>query len=89
MSLNQSVMLCTNNQGSISNATNPVASSKMKHVAIQYFKIREYVDNKHISIVYIATEDNQADILTKPLGRVKFEKFRKSLGLSFEGDTNA
>jgi hypothetical protein len=32
---------------------------------------------------YIPTDENVADIFTKPLARAKFEKFVKMLGLGF------
>ena len=36
-----------------------------------------------ILVNYIPGEDNPADLLTKNLGRVKFEKFRSMYGLYF------
>ena len=41
------------------------------------------VDNKSakVDVEYVSTEDQLADILTKPLGRVKFLEMRKRIGL--------
>ena len=73
--------LVSDNQGGIFLAINPAHDRRLKHVDIRYHFIREFVESKRVSIVYISTEDMITDIFTKPLGRVKFEKFRKQLGL--------
>lgn len=43
--------------------------------------VREKIKSKIISLIYICTEKQVADIFTKPLGRVKFVNFRKELGV--------
>ena len=48
----------------------------------RYHFIREFVESKRVRITYISNDDMTADILTKPLGRVKFELFRAKLGIS-------
>jgi hypothetical protein len=73
--------LVSDNQGGIFLAINSAHDRRLKHVDIRYHFIREYVESKCINIVYISTDDMIADILTKPLGRVKFEYFRKLLGI--------
>ena len=73
--------LVSDSQGGIFLAINPAHDRRLKHVDIRYHFIREYVESKKVSIVYISTEDMIADILTKPLGRVKYKKFRAQLGL--------
>jgi hypothetical protein len=76
-----STPLVSDNQGGIFLAINPAHDRRLKHVNIRYHFIREYVKFKHVNIVYISTNDIIADILTKPLGHVKFEYFRKLLGI--------
>ena len=73
--------LVSDNQGGIFLAINPAHDRRLKHVDIRYHFIREYVEGKRVTIVYISTNDMIADILTKPLGRVKFEYFRERLGI--------
>lgn len=73
--------LVSDNQGGIFLAINPAHDRRLKYVDIRYHFIREYMESKRVSIVYISTNDMIADILTKPLGRVKFEHFRSLLGL--------
>ena len=74
--------LVSDNQGGIFLAVNPAHDRRLKHVDIRYHFIREFVESKRVDITYISTDDMVADILTKSLGRVKFEYHRQGLGLS-------
>jgi hypothetical protein len=73
--------LVSDNQGGIFLAINPAYDCQLKHIDIRYHFIREYIESKHVNIVYISTNDMIADILTKPLKCVKFKHFRKLLGI--------
>ena len=48
-------------------------SSRSKHIALQLFFIRELVTDGRISIHYVPTEDNLADIGTKHFNKHRFE----------------
>jgi hypothetical protein len=54
---------------------------RVKHVAMRYFFMREQIAAKNIKVTYCPTIDMLADIMTKPLGRVAFERLRPRLGL--------
>jgi hypothetical protein len=69
------------NQGSIKLTKNPQFHNRTKHIDIHHHYIRELVMLNHIEVEYISTNDMVADILTKPLSKIKFEKFRDGLGL--------
>ena len=43
--------------------------------------MREAVEKKEVNIIYCATEEMTADIMIKPLPKVKFEEFRSDMGL--------
>jgi hypothetical protein len=73
--------LVSDNQGGIFLAINPAHDHQLKHVDIHYHFIQEYIESKRVNIVYISINDMIADILTKPLEHVKFEYFRKLLGI--------
>ena len=50
-----------------------------KHIEVQYYYINEYYKKDIINILKIESENNLADIFTKSLCKIKFEKFRKLL----------
>jgi Reverse transcriptase (RNA-dependent DNA polymerase)/gag-polypeptide of LTR copia-type/GAG-pre-integrase domain len=62
-------------------AKNPEHQSTMKHVNRNYHWIRERVADGDIKLAHVPGTENVADIFTKPLGFVKFDKFRSMLGL--------
>jgi hypothetical protein len=45
--------------------------------------VRECIADKKIVLYHVPTEDNTADIFTKNLGHLKFEKFKQQLGIEF------
>lgn len=51
----------------------------MKHVELKLFKTAEYVDQNIVRIIQIRTDEQLADLLTKPLADVDFINFRKML----------
>lgn len=73
-------MFC-DNSGAIKLAKNPVFHARSKHIEISHHFVRERVLNGEISLEYIPTNDQPADILTKPLGRNKFEQHRDHIGI--------
>ena len=52
---------------------------KSKHIKIKYHYIRDMVQRGAVKLQYVATDERIADVLMKPLPRVKFEYFRKKL----------
>ena len=69
------------NQSCIKLSENPVFHDKSKHIEIKYQYIRDMVEKGAVELLYIATEEQIADVLTKPLSRLKLEYFRDKLGL--------
>jgi hypothetical protein len=57
------------NQGCIELAKNPKHHERTKHMDIKYHFVREKVENKEVKLVYIETNKQLADCLTKPLGK--------------------
>jgi len=64
------------NAGSIQLAQNAGYHSRTKHMDVRFHYIREKIQDKTVRLKYIPTEDNTADILTKPLECNKFCKHR-------------
>ena len=55
------------------NTTIPSSALKKKHQACNYHKVRESIAAGFIKFAHIRSEENLADILTKPLARVLFQ----------------
>ena len=80
--LESSVKFLCDNQATISIAKNPVYHDRIKHLEIDRHFIREKIEDKSITVEYTPTSLQTADILTKALPRVIFDKFTGSWGWS-------
>ena len=60
---------------------NLVFHDKSNHIEIRYFYIRDMVQKGAIKLQYVGTDEQVADILTKPLSRTKFDYFHDKLGV--------
>ena len=69
------------NQSCIKLSENPVFHDKSKHIEIKYQYIRDMVEKGVVKLQYVATDEQVADVLTKPLSKVKFEYFKDKLGV--------
>ena len=67
------------NQSCIALAKNPVHHARTKHIDIRFHYTREKIEDGEIDVVYVPTSEQLADVLTKPLERVKLEALRKKL----------
>ncbi|GJY95851.1 retrovirus-related pol polyprotein from transposon TNT 1-94 [Tanacetum coccineum] len=73
-------VLC-NNKGAINLSKNLVLHSRIKNIEIRHHFLHDNVQKGNITIEKVASEDNIADILTKPLKREPFNLLRLGLGL--------
>ena len=69
------------NQGAIELAKNPKFHNRTKHIDVSFHFIREQVNLKAISVKYCPTQDMLADIMTKGLSKIAFQRFRDNLGV--------
>ena len=67
-------MLLGDNMAVVLNTTIPSSALKKKHQACNYHKVRESIAGGFIQYGHIRSDDNMADILTKPLSKIKFER---------------
>lgn len=77
----ESVKLLVDNQSAIALTKNPVFHGRSKHIQKKYHFIRECVENEQIKVEFVSGEEQKADILTKPLARIKFVKMRSLIGV--------
>jgi len=75
----QATTIREDNKVAILIAKNLKQPKAAKHIEVRYHFIRECLERKEISLEYIETGSQLADIMTKPLGRTLFEKHRGSL----------
>jgi len=75
------IPLLINNQSAIAIAKNPEFHDRTKHIDIRYHFLRHKVESGDITLNYVPTNDQSADVLTKGLAREKHKKFSKELGL--------
>ena len=68
------------NTSSICLLKNHVQHSKEKHIPIKYHYLREQAASKNIRLEYISTQEQVANIFTKPLNMDVFEHLRQKLG---------
>ena len=74
------------NQSAIETTKKGNHSERTKHIDVAYKHGRELAQNGTISLAYCHTDAMTADILTKALGREKFERFRDQLSGDENGD---
>ena len=69
------------NQSAIAMIENPVQHSMTKHISIRYHFIREHVEEGNIELHFVPTDQQLADIFTKPLPEVTFTRLVNDMGM--------
>lgn len=54
---------------------------RSKHIETRYFFVRDLQEKGIIRLQYCPTEDMLADLMTKPLARIKLENLRMEIGI--------
>ena len=65
------------NEGAIKLATNKHASRRTKHIDVKHHLVRDASDARKFRVAYLRSEDQHADLLTKPLDMQKLYKHAK------------
>jgi hypothetical protein len=71
----EATMILCDNRNCIKMMENPMFHDKSKHIEIRYHYICDMVQRGAVKLQYVGTNEKVADVLTKPLSRVKFEYF--------------
>ncbi|KAL4563015.1 hypothetical protein LXL04_027046 [Taraxacum kok-saghyz] len=82
----QTPTLFCDNTGATYVCANPVYHSRMKHVALDYHFVREQVSGGLLRVLHVHSQDQLADMLTKPLSRAPFLRNRSKIGV-FDGSS--
>ena len=72
-------MIYGDNQGALALSRNPVKSQGSKHIDVRYHFIRTEISSGRVVVEYYPTADMVADVLTKPVTKVKPLKFKDFL----------
>ena len=77
----EEVSIMCDNTSAIAITHNPVQHSRTKHIDVKHHFLRDHVEKKDIKIMHVPTEDQLADIFTKPLCESRFSKLMHELGM--------
>ncbi|KAJ3557424.1 hypothetical protein NP233_g11748 [Leucocoprinus birnbaumii] len=78
---NRPVSLFIDNNGAIDMTKTYRGHKHTKHIDIRHHFVKEKVEMGEFTPIYIPSEDNIADLLTKPLPRDATRNFTADLGL--------
>jgi hypothetical protein len=72
----------SDNEGSIAISKNPQFHKQAKHIGTQFHSVKEQVQDGVITIESIRSQQQTADVLTKPLPRPKHRQHVGKMGLA-------
>jgi hypothetical protein len=75
------VELRVDSKSALALAKNPVFHERSKHIRVRHHFIRGCLEEGSIKAGYINTKDQLADLLTKPLGRIRFLELCSKIGM--------
>ncbi|KAF7145183.1 hypothetical protein RHSIM_Rhsim04G0045300 [Rhododendron simsii] len=70
------------NTSAINLTKNPIQHSRTKHIDIRHHFIRDHVQRGDVVIDFVRTDNQLADIFTKPLSEDRFCSIRREIGMS-------
>lgn len=82
--INDPITVQTDSQSCIALVKDTRLSNRTKHIDIKFHYVKEMCKTGSIKLIYVSTEDNVADIMTKPLGSTRIRKLRELIGIEIE-----
>jgi len=82
-SIESPVSLYCDNNGAIAQAKEPRSHQKSKHIERKYHIIRDIVGRGDVAVQKVASADNVADPLTKPMSQQQLDKHLEKMGLRY------
>nr|GEY21552.1 ribonuclease H-like domain-containing protein [Tanacetum cinerariifolium] len=74
-------LVCCDNVSAVYLSTNPVQHQRTKHIEIDIYFVRDYVDSGQVRVLHVPSRFNFADIFTKGLHTALFIDFHSSLNI--------
>jgi hypothetical protein len=75
------IQLLCDNESAIKLANNHVQHSRTKHIDIRHHFLRDHEAKRDIELCHVNTENQLADIFTKPLDETRFCFLRSELNI--------
>ena len=75
------VLIKCDNTSAINISKNPVQHSRTKHIEIRHHFLRDHAQKGDITLEFVRTKDQLANIFTKPLSEEQFVDIRRQLGV--------
>ncbi len=69
-------ILYCDNKSTVTISKEDLANTKTKHIAVNYYFIKQALNDGLVQYKWIQSDDQVADIFTKPLGKNKFNHFK-------------
>ena len=79
--INYPIEVNVDNIGAVYLSKNATTGNRTKHIDTRYHFVREYIEDGIVKVVFVRSEDNDADIFTKNLNGETFERHSISIGL--------
>ena len=71
--MSEPTILWVDSMGAVEITKRRESLARSRHIERRYLKMQEWVAEGKIKVKYIKTDDNRADMFTKPLDRATFE----------------
>ena len=84
----EAVTVFCDSSSTIKLSKNPVMHGRAKHIDVRFHFLRELTKDGNVELVHCSSEDQLADVMTKPLKLEQFLKLRKYLGVCLIIDIN-
>ncbi|CAB1100806.1 unnamed protein product [Ectocarpus sp. CCAP 1310/34] len=77
--LRKGIQVLEDNQGAMALVQNPLSSGRTKHIDVRFHFIRGLFRSGEISVKFVPTTEQHADLLTKALSRASLQYHRRKL----------
>jgi transposase InsO family protein len=77
----EKILIHCDNSSSIKLSKNPILHGRCKHIDVRFHFLRDLAKDDVIELVHCKSQDQIADIMTKPLKFETFSKIRSNLGM--------